>query len=87
MSGLRAMLTVVDDVADTLDGAVEAEEITRAQVVPVILTVLSCAIASVPDAGARQELIDMVKNGLDQAVEENRQRKPNDDSTGETSRH
>jgi hypothetical protein len=81
------MLTVVDDVADTLDGAVEADEITPDQVVPVILTVLSGAIASVDDAAGRQALIDMVTGSLAEAVETNRQRRPHDDSTSKTSRH
>jgi hypothetical protein len=56
-------------------------------VVPVILTVLSGAIASVDDAAGRQALIDMVTGSLAEAVETNRQRRPHDDSTSKTSRH
>ncbi len=89
MTGLRMQLVVVDDVADTLDGAVEAEEITRDQVIPVILTVLSSAIASLPTAAERRKKIDMVTQNLADAVEEAQTRKAagNDDSQHENSRH
>lgn len=72
------MLTVVDDVRDTLSDAVANGEIAEGDVLPIILTTLSVHLATMPPA-VRAIAIEDIKKRLTSSIETTLEDSPDDD--------